>query len=256
MAFSYDAYALCEFYVRGDLGASSSTNIRNGQAFYAESGHRRFNNGLASSIGLGYKPNKYFRTEVAYNRIDNLKYSVNRTLNVNGINILYNDRQKLKLQAIMANIYLDIPLHQRFAPYLGAGLGYSEIAPGRASNVISVDSIGPAGAFIYRTKSSRDLSYALMTGVVVSVSKNLDLDVGYRFQDFGRNKSFNVRTQITPRGDVGRVDHLPSVQGPRIQTHTVMAGIRYNFETCCPALLTERKRDIFEPCCPESMTES
>jgi len=122
------------FYVKADLGIAQSNSVSsNEEPFYKRSKEKKFTNGFAYSVGVGYKLKQNLRAELAYHGISNLKYSAN--IDNNGAAESGEYKQKLKINALMANIIYDIqlPSNYRFNPYLGVGIGYAQLKPGEAS---------------------------------------------------------------------------------------------------------------------------
>lgn len=216
------SFGIENIYLRGDLGFSQSTSIKSDQLFYKESGNRKFKDGFASSIGLGYKFNRCYRVELAYNRVDNLKYDAQDvTLVKAGRAFKSNYSQKLKLQALMFNFYYNIPLESRFTPYLGLGLGYSKISSNNASRFTKETNFTKS----YEGKDSKNISYALMLGGMVKINEKFDADIGYKFQDFGKNKGFNYMIL----NNTNRSTITNSASGYRVKVQSITFGIKYNF---------------------------
>ena len=138
-----------------------------------------------------------------------------------GNNFSSNYKQKLKLHALMVNLYYNLPLENRFIPYLGLGLGYAHINYGEASRFTKQTNFTKS----YEGKNSNNLSYALMMGSIIKINKKFDIDIGYRFQDFGKSKGFNYMIF----NNIQRSGISDSLSGYRVKVHGIMGGIRYNF---------------------------
>ena len=208
-----------DFYLRADLGVAQSNSVNSNEAtFYKDSKEKKFTNGFAYSVGVGYKLKHNLRTELAYHGISNLKYSAN--IDNNGARGSGEYKQKLQVNALMANIIYDIqlPSNYRFNPYLGVGLGYAQLKPGTAStnfnNVVN-----------YKAKKSNNFTYAISGGVAFHLTKQFMLDIGYKFQDFSKAK--NLSSYQLP--NTSTYDDLPAKPGFKVRTHSMMAGIRYSF---------------------------
>jgi len=130
--------------------------------------------------------------------------------------------------SLMANIFIE-PMslagyyQGRFRPYLGGGLGVAcnridrmtYLFPGLTVHKISIT---PSGEKMDRT-------FMLTAGTLISISRKVFLDVGYRYTDLGR-----VRT------DAGRMymNHLPagieiSETQTRLRSHCIFLGLSYSF---------------------------
>jgi opacity protein-like surface antigen len=90
----------------------------------------------------------------------------------------------LSTTTLLGNMYFDIPTETIFTPYVGGGAGWGWA---------SVDG-----------NSDDAFTYSLMAGATIDLSKNIDLDIGYRFIDM-------------------------TVDGPDIYDHQIMTGVRLNF---------------------------
>ena len=73
--------------------------------------------------------------------------------------------QDMSVATGLANLYFDIPMDSIITPYIGAGAGYGWGTVDGGNN----DKDG--------------FAYALMAGASVSLTDNLDLDVGYRYRE-------------------------------------------------------------------------
>jgi len=209
-----------DFYVRADLGVAQSNSVSsNEETFYKRSKEKKFTNGFAYSVGVGYKLKQNLRTELAYHGISNLKYSAN--IDNNGAKGSTAYKQKLQINALMANIIYDIqlPSSYSFNPYLGIGLGYAQLKPGEAS-------INASNATVnYKAKKSNNFTYAISGGLAFHLNEQIMLDVGYKFQDFGKVKKFS-----SAKGpNLANYKPYNGKSGFKVRTHSMMAGIRYSF---------------------------
>ncbi|MBY0580816.1 MAG: TonB-dependent receptor [Rickettsiales bacterium] len=209
-----------DFYLRADLGVAQSNSVNSNEAtFYKDSKEKKFTNGFAYSVGIGYKLEQNLRTELAYHGISNLKYSAN--IDNNGARGSGEYKQKLQVNALMANIIYDIqlPSNYRFNPYLGVGLGYAQLKPGTASINFNNATI------TYKANQSDNFTYAISGGVAFHLTKQFMLDIGYKFQDFGKVKnlsSYQIPNAYSYKDFTGK-------PGFKVRTHSMMAGIRYIF---------------------------
>ena len=84
----------------------------------------------------------------------------------------------MSLTTVLGNVYFDIPTETMITPYLGAGVGYG---------FGNVDG-GP---------DKDGMAFALMAGASVSLTDNIDIDVGYRFREILANGSNPMEHQVT-----------------------------------------------------------
>jgi len=111
------------------------------------------------------------------------------------------DKIEFSANKFMINGYYDIDIKSAVKPYVGLGAGMA-----KTKYVAKV----PEGNM---TISKNKFAYSLMAGAGYNVTKELTLDLGYRYTDYGSNtKDFGVeRIKVETTG------------------HEVLAGIRYAF---------------------------
>ncbi|SKA14321.1 outer membrane protein [Consotaella salsifontis] len=108
-------------------------------------------------LGFGYRFTDYLRGDVTatYSKTD---------VRFNDAAIAVDD---LETWELMANAYVDLGTFVGFTPYVGGGVGGVNVEYDNGDNY----------------KSDWRLGYALMAGVAYDISRNLKLDVGYRYLD-------------------------------------------------------------------------
>ncbi len=233
-----NALADNDIYGRVDLGIGiPSGKVENKQPFYKNSGNKSFNNAFTYSVGVGYKINECFRGDLTYNRVDNLKYSVGNKNDKNSDKNSNNNKasdgrkfeQKVNLQSAMVNLYYDLPTKQTFVPYLGAGVGYAKINPGVATTTTE-----KTKTVIYdKGENTNGFSYALMAGIAYNINEQFSIDLGYKFQNYGKNsgmKSFEIYNN-GKKNDLMSKDYKDDKKNRsfKMQMHSVNVGIRYTF---------------------------
>ncbi len=151
--------------------------------------------------------------------MDNLKYNVdNHPLTISNKTFLPEYKQKMKLQATMLNFYYDFSLKSKVKPYVGIGAGYANIKPGEASRVFK------QSKSLWTAKEANNFTYALMTGISVNMTDMLNLDLGYRFQNFGKANGLDMTKSKNIKWT-----SVKDLQNFKIKTHSIMVGVRYNF---------------------------
>jgi opacity protein-like surface antigen len=111
-------------------------------------------------------------------------------LNFNGYNAI-----QFKNQTLMLNGYWDIPVAQRVAVFLGAGVGAS-FNTTSASQVATVTFTPPDPVIIppgvlapfasWPNRSTTTLAWSATTGVSIDLTANFAVDLSYRFVSLGR----------------------------------------------------------------------
>jgi opacity protein-like surface antigen len=125
------------FYLRGDVGISwfdgKGTCIGVEDAFTGD-------------VGAGYRFNRHFRSDVTVTYSGKYKP----------------DCQKIDTWTTMLNGYFDLPITERIAPYVGAGVGWLHV---KSTSGYKDDAVG----------------LSAMAGVSFRTSEKTALDVGYRY---------------------------------------------------------------------------
>jgi opacity protein-like surface antigen len=201
------------YYLKAEVGVSKSEKIKSDNVFYTWSGNKSFNSGPIYFLGFGYKINDKLRSEVTYSYTD-LKYQRNIASEKNPTMIL-EYKQKVNIQTGMINLFYDVATYQKLTPYVGFGLGYAKINP-KEANMVS-----KRGTTSYQSNKSENLSYALMGGLSINMTDRINVDIGYKFQDFGKAKSLYSPDMIAAPQQVEK--------GFKIKTHSGTIGVRYSF---------------------------
>ena len=112
--------------------------------------------GLAQSV----------RAEVEYGLL-------NKTHNHNNVKALQtNIGLQTQLQTVLANVYYDLDTGTAVTPYLGVGVGYARIEEKA-----------------WEKTTEDNLAWNIGVGVSVNVTYNMDVEIGYRYTDYGKTKS-------------------------------------------------------------------
>lgn len=100
------------------------------------------------------------------------------------------------------NAYYDISLPgmEQVKPYIGTGIGYSWL-----KETADYTQLGLGKG----TSRDRDVGWNIGFGVAYEITSNVDLTLGYRYEDLGKIKDAGVKTGFT--------------------NHKVSLGLRYNF---------------------------
>lgn len=130
---------------------------------------------------------------------------------------------------LMANAYADLGTFVGLTPYVGGGLGavrvsYDDISIG--SRCSYAGSVCDPAFYDYDSQAdgaeSWRFAYALMAGVSYDISKNLKLDIGYRFLDVDGGRMYAHEGDVVGGQTIG-VD----ADDDGFMTHSIQAGLRY-----------------------------
>ena len=129
-----------------------------------------------------------------------------------GLEGYYNDKAKktkvdwapleLTTKGVFLNGYWDSPLGEpkNIKPYIGAGIGYSWLKV--------TEDLTPLGDGKYSIKD-KDWGWNVGFGVGYEITNNIDLTLGYRYENLGKIKDEDSKTKFT--------------------NHKVSLGLRYTF---------------------------
>ncbi|MDI7860596.1 porin family protein [Rhizobiaceae bacterium n13] len=224
------------WYLRGDLGYSPWTGDEDPSfdAYDAtgseiDSGDfdsARFSKPFSGGVGLGYQFTDVFRADLTTDFFKGDFDGVARSAAPcsssapAGTACNYNSRADFRAYGVMANGYVDLATVAGFTPYLGAGLGATNLrwdtlnASANCVDGAASCAGAPSDSARFGGDSSWRFTYALMAGVSYDVSDRVKLDLGYRFSDIAGGNMFGS----TGAGLTGRDDGL--------SRHEFRAGLR------------------------------
>ena len=130
---------------------------------------------------------------------------------------------------VMANAYVDLGTYVGFTPYVGAGVGLTQVDfKDYLSTSTCVDGAAscnalPAVSLTHPGGSDWRFTYALMAGVSYNLSKNLKADIGYRYINVDGGDTYDFDSIATAAGATG-------VQGTDngYHVHQIRASLRYS----------------------------
>lgn len=215
------------WYLRGDIGVSTqkSDNPENpvldaafppNQLEWLASG---FDSAGFVGVGAGYRFNNWFRADVTgeyrgvsrYNGLDRYFDAGWRT------NEFYAEKSEL---VGLVNAYIDLGTWHGVTPFVGAGAGVARVT---LDGFRDVDVTRPA--LTYAGKNTRtNFAWALYAGLGYEVSRNLTLELAYRYLNMGEAETGETRPFNGPGAlvDTWSFDNLHS--------HDVKVGMRWNLQ--------------------------
>ncbi|MEP3629370.1 MAG: outer membrane beta-barrel protein [Hyphomicrobiales bacterium] len=229
------------FYLRGDIGysrwkdpdlafrndVSGITNV-----FENTDG----DDALVIGGGVGYKFNKYLRTDLTFDIRSNKDITGDARCGcVPGVipnNFEFQPQSTtLDLYTFFANAYLDGGTYAGFTPYIGGGVGFAYVNYGSytSANNPTTNNTGLTSAQVSPTNPSNvenqlfsgenDIRFAwnLQAGASYEIANNLALDGSYRY------------TRVA-NGDVSNIANVGFVEETRdLVGHEFRLGLRYTF---------------------------
>jgi opacity protein-like surface antigen len=119
----------------------------------------------------------------------------------------------------LANSYVDLGTWWCLTPFVGAGIGTARNSMADFTDI----GIPTGGTGFGRNTSEWHMAYALYAGLAFDVSKNLKVDLSYRYLNFG---------SITETVDCTAGCNPDSFKFGNLYSHDIMLGLRW---TCCEA---------------------
>lgn len=232
------------WYLRGDLGYSVETRgeatsysifSAGPPAAYTDTafGSSSLDSDWSGSLGVGYSFTDYFRGDLTLDYSNgSFAGSSSSTLACAGLGTgqcasAYS--QDFEQYGFMANAYVDLGTFAGFTPYLGAGAGITRVTWDTQTNDLScvsvVGNVCGAGTATDSTRPGTEswrFTYALMTGVSYDLSKDLKLDLGYKYSRIKSGGQFGYDATTAAAGATG-------VQGSDdgFTKHEIRVGLRY-----------------------------
>lgn len=231
------------WYLRGDVGYNFSTE---GSAssfrtwdFVAPPGYNSvsysssdFDSDVTWGLGMGYQFNDWFRAEALATYMNGTfdGRSNSGTVPCTGVvaatGCATDGSADFTAWGVMANGYVDLGTYSGFTPYVGAGIGYTLVD---YDNYVTTESCvggGCGGPAPFTTthpgEDSWRFTYALMAGVAYEFTRNLKLDMGYKYTNVDGGDMYSFDGDSTAAGASG-------TQGTDdgFSTHQILASLRY-----------------------------
>ncbi len=191
------------WYLRGDVGVGFNDHppfaaSPDGTAGIVGATSAMFNPTLGQSAifdaGVGYQFNQWFRADITAElrggaALQGLDVCANCTGAGNQLSDFY--RGNLSSYLGMVNGYANLGTWWGLTPYVGAGLGFAyNRLTGATDNGFNYVNAGgtqtgyPVGGY-FNDGGHMDFAWSLMAGLEFDVTRNLKLDLGYRYLNYG-----------------------------------------------------------------------
>lgn len=192
----------------------------------------RFEDGFSGGLGIGYRLNDFLRTDVTarYGKSD-VGFGATigpefdpRFSNCAGYSCSAIDAGEATTWDLMANAYVDLGTFAGLTPYVGAGAGAVRVEYEGAG--FNCSPFAPSSLCTSPVATGADdwrFAYALSAGVGFNVSRNLTLDLGYRYLNVEGGNAYEV-TANTPAG----FPRSYAIEDDGFDRHTIQAAIRYS----------------------------
>ncbi len=230
------------WYLRGDIGYTFGTEAEGPISYRmfnagvytpAATSISAFDDNYTWGVGAGYQFNRWLRADATFDGQENDFASIAAVAapcaggavgDVCGVGIA----STATTYSVLANVYGDLGTYAGFTPYVGAGAGMSRV---RWNDVASLQTcVGPGCPAVpapvinsHNGEASWRFTYALMAGLAYNVSKNLKVDVGYRYKNIAGGDMFNFDAASAAAGATGI-----QATDDGFSQHEVRVGLRYS----------------------------
>ncbi|MCX7340540.1 MAG: outer membrane beta-barrel protein [Hyphomicrobiales bacterium] len=243
-------------YLRGDIGVGAYSRpnmsiLSNGAPLVVAAPgsfailDRSLGSAAFGGVGIGYAFNNWFRLDLTGEyRADARFGAMDETVFANGAAVptgFVNQRNgyngSVSSSVFLANAYVDLGTFCQLGcitPFLGAGIGFANNTFSSVNDTSTQFVFDPAtntfgapfGATqsFFASKSKVDLAWAVMAGLSYDVSRNVKLEVGYRYLNMGKVETGGL---VGQPADTIRLRDLAS--------HDFRLGMRWmlNGGDCC-----------------------
>ena len=197
----------------------------------------RLSDAAGGGGGVGYRINPWLRVDATIDQRGPARYRAysSRSNFATGYNV---EAAQVSALTGLVNVYADLGTWWGLTPYVGAGIGFSDmgVARGYTQTTCTADSCdgnpgtGPRTAVTRPSRAVASLAWALTGGVSYAIGGGFSVDAAYRYVDFGNAKSgldaYNGGTRLKDLaanefrlglrydlGGVGSLGGLPNLVG-------------------------------------------
>lgn len=233
------------WYLRGDLGYSTKTRgVATNHSVFAAGppvtytstpyNSSSLSDDWSGSLGVGYNFTDYLRGDMTFDytrgRFSGTSSSTGACAGLTTGQCASADTQSFEQYGFMANAYVDLGTFVGFTPYVGAGAGLTRVTWKTYTNDQSCVSVAGnlcgATAATDRTRPGTQnwrFTYALMGGVSYDLTKDLKLDLGYKYSKIKSGNQAGFDSTTVAAGASGF-----QVSDNGFVKHEVRVGLRYS----------------------------
>ncbi len=216
------------WYLRGDVTYDFRSDIDGDRTLVSPFstqteayGHANLDESFGGGAGIGYRFTDMLRGDVTarYSKPD-----FNGLTNASifcGAGCNLRDRGEASMWDVMANAYVDLGTVAGFTPYVGGGVGAVHLNYDTPTlEACTPLFCGTAGA---KGEESWRFAWSVSAGVAYDVSRNLALDIGYRYMNVEGGDNYKLLG--TP---INRPGQSLTGSDDGFDRHTISAGLRYS----------------------------
>ncbi|MDA7834662.1 outer membrane beta-barrel protein [Methylophilaceae bacterium] len=215
------------YYITAKGGVSKTFNTGTTSSINANGDLRsNQNEDLGTGSAFGFSVGKYlndnFRLELEATKRTGYEFDA-RCTNICGAGV--EDKAKIQTEALFINGFYDFQpftmSNTAITPYLGGGVGISRNKMGTTE--IYFNGL-PSGVTV-DDNTINQFAYKLSAGTLVSLTKQLSLDVNYQYVNLG---AFKSGTEVLVDGAFDNNLQRP-INGGDIKTQELIVGLQYKF---------------------------
>jgi len=215
------------YYITAKGGVSKTFNTGTTSSINANGDLRsNQNEDLGTGSAFGFSVGKYlndnFRLELEATKRTGYEFDA-RCTTICGAGV--EDKAKIQTETLFINGFYDFqPFSIRntaITPYLGGGVGISRNKMGTTE----IYSNGLPGGVTIDDNTINQFAYKLSAGTLVSLTKQLSLDVNYQYVNLG---AFKSGTEVISNGVFDNNLQRP-INGGDIKTQELIVGLQYKF---------------------------
>ncbi|MFT4099163.1 MAG: outer membrane beta-barrel protein [Rhodoblastus sp.] len=164
--------------------------------------------------GVGYQINNWFRTDITAEYRRQAQYRAAQIYTAGCATTYCADNYNAKLSSgvFLANGYVDLGTWGGLTPYVGAGVGLAR------HRLAGLTDTGLGYGYAADTIKT-NFAWALMAGAAFDVTRNLKLDLGYRYLNMGPVTSNPIACNAAPC--------FYETQSYKLSSHDFRLGFRY-----------------------------
>lgn len=215
------------WYLRGDIGMSNQRVKNLDNVLYHDPGVSvqgvgiGFGAGMTYGLGVGYQFNNWLRADITGEYRGGTEFHGLDIVNFNGVTIGTDEYRAIKSEWLfLANAYADLGTWWCITPFVGAGIGMSRTT---ISSFLDVNTPNDGVAFA-DDASKWSFAWAVYAGLGYQVTKNITVELAYRYLDLGDARSGDIR----PFDGPGVVYNPMEFKG--LTSHDIKLGVRFQ---CC-----------------------
>lgn len=213
------------WYLRADIGMTNQQVKRLDNILYVgndiEPVGMEFDAGMLFGLGIGVQHNNWLRFDLTGEFRSNADFSGLDIVNGGSFNDEYTAKKREWL--FLLNAYLDLGRWWYVTPFVGAGVGVSQITISNFTDICSSGCPGGSVAFA-DTASKWNFAWALHAGLAFQASNNLTFELAYRYTNLGDGITGDIVTST------GVNDFVNPMHFKDITSHDVKIGLRW---ICC-----------------------